>query len=533
MSLKLTLRGKARNVLVAAALSGSLFGTAPVAQAETTLKVVMQSGLRILDPIMTTAYLTRDHGYMIYDTLLGKDEHYEPRPQMASWQVSEDQLTYTFTLRDGLRWHDGTPVTAEDCIASINRWGGVDAVGQVLMTMVKSMDVVDAKQFKIVLNQPTPLVLDGLSKISSRPAFMMPKRIADTPASQAITEYIGSGPFKFVAAAFKPGLQVVYEKNQDYVPRGEPPSWLAGGKRVNVDRVVWEAMPDQMTAVNALQNGEVDYVQQVPFDLLPVLANQPGVKVDVLDQLGSWTYFRVNHLYPPFDNKLVRQAAMAAVGQEDVLKALVGDPQYYRPCAAVLGCGGPMGDNYGADWVIPSRIDKAKALLAEAKYDGTPVVVLQPTDMAMVAAQPVVIGAALRKAGFNVKMKTVDWQSVVAQQANQNSPQEGGWNVMSTYSILAATGDPISNGTLVANGRKGWAGWPDVPEMEALRLKYAQTTDTAERKQIAARIQQVAIDEGIVAPLGQFQIPSAYSTKLTDVLRAPITVFWNLKKADK
>ena len=104
---------------------------------------------------------------------------------------------------------------------------------------------------------------------------------------------------------------------------------------------------------------------------------------------------------------------------------------------------------------------------------------------------------------------------------------------MATYSILAATGDPISNGTLVANGRKAWAGWPDVPEMEALRLKYAQTTDTAERKQIAAKIQQVAIDEGVVAPLGQFQIPSAYSTKLTDVLRAPITVFWNLKKADK
>jgi peptide/nickel transport system substrate-binding protein len=224
---------------------------------------------------------------------------------------------------------------------------------------------------------------------------------------------------------------------------------------------------------------------------------------------------------------------MAAVGQEDVLKALVGDPKYYQTCAAVMGCGMPNGDNYGADWIIPSRIDQAKALLQEAKYDGTPVVILQPTDMAMVAAQPVVIGAALRKAGFNVKMKTMDWQSVIMQRNNQNSPQDGGWNIFATYSILATAGDPINNGTLSANGRKAWAGWPDVPQLEELRVKYVQTADAAERKRITAQIQKLAIDEGVIAPLGQFQVAAVYSTKLSGILTAPVTVFWNLKKADK
>ena len=223
----------------------------------------------------------------------------------------------------------------------------------------------------------------------------------------------------------------------------------------------------------------------------------------------------MNHLYPPFDNKLLRQAAIAAVSQEDVLKALVGNPKYYRTCAAVMGCGNPMGDNYGEDWVVPARIDRAQALLKEAGYDGTPVVILQPSDIAMVSPQPVVVGAALRKAGFKVVMKAMDWQSVVSQQGNQKSPADGGWNIFSTYSILATSGDPFGNTTLAANGRKAWAGWPDVPEIEALRLKYAKAADIAERKQIAAQIQKLAIDEGVVAPWGssRFRRPTARSCR--------------------
>jgi peptide/nickel transport system substrate-binding protein len=519
-------------LLLAAALVGvGALSAAPV-RAQ-TVTAVMQSGLRVMDPVVTTAFMTRDHGYMIYDTLLGTDANFEVQPQMASWKVSDDGKTYTFTLRDGLKWHDGAPVTSEDCVASINRWAQVDSTGQVLMTMVDSIAPIDARNFKVVLKEPTTLLLEGLAKLSSRPAFMMPKRIADTPSSQPITEYVGSGPFKFVASQFKPGLKVVYEKNKDYVPRSEPPSWTAGGKVVNVDRVEWVAMPDQMTSVNALQNGEVDFIQQVPFDLLPMLENRDDVKVQVLDKLGAWTYFRMNHLYPPFDNKLVRQAAMAAVSQEDVLKALVGNPKYYQTCAAVLGCGNPNGNTYGADWVVPSNIEKAKALLKEAHYDGTPVVILQPTDIAMLSAQPIVIGAALRKAGFKVEMKTMDWQTVVTQQSNQKPPSEGGWNIFSTYSILATSGDPFGNTTIAANGKKAWAGWPDVPEIEALRLKYARSTDPAERKDITARIQKLAIDEGVVAPLGQFSIPAAYSSKLTGLLESPVTLFWNMKKSAK
>jgi peptide/nickel transport system substrate-binding protein len=521
----------ARVAVLATATLAANFGLSSAHARATTVKAVMQSGLRVTDPIMSTAFTARDHGYMIYDTLLGLDKDFHVRPQMADWKASDDGKLYTFTLRSGLKWHDGAPVTADDCIASIKRWASVDTSGMPLMQMVKEIRKVDDRSFQIELIQPTSLLLSGLAKLSSRPAFMMPKRVADTPASTAITDYVGSGPFKFVVSEFQPGLRAVYEKNTDYVPRSEPASWTAGGKVVNVDRVEWVTMPDQSIAVSALQNGEIDFLQQVPFDLLPVLESNSDITVKVLDELGAWTYFRMNHLYPPFDNGLVRQAAIAAVGQEDVLKALVGNPKYYQTCAAVMGCGNPNGDSYGAEWVIPSDIAKAKALLQEAKYDGTPVVVLQPTDIAMLSAQPLIIGDALRKAGFNVQMKTMDWQSVVIQQGNQKPPAEGGWNLFATYSILATSGDPFGNTTLSAAGRKSWAGWPDVPEIEQLRLDFAAATTPEAQKAIAVKIQKLAIDEGVVGPLGQFRIPSAYSAKLSGVLESPVTVFWNMRKA--
>jgi len=514
----------------AACASALLLASAPAGAQ--TVTAVMQSGLRVTDPILTTAYITRNHGYMIYDTLFGMDSHFKIHPQMVGkWSVSDDKKTYTFTLRDGLKWHDGAPVTSADCIASIKRWAQKDTTGQVLMTIVADMKAVDDKTFQVILKKPTSLLLEGLAKVSSRPAFMMPKRIADTPASQPIKEFIGSGPFKFVASEYKPGLRVVYEKNKDYVPRSEPASWTAGGKVVHVDKVEWVTMPDQITAANALLNGEIDYIEQVPFDLLPMLKGRDNVKVEVLDKLGNWTYYRFNHLQAPFDNKLVRQAAMYAIGQEDVLKAMVGNPEYYKTCAAVFGCGTPFASSYGKDEVIQSNIKKAKELLKKAHYDGAPVVIMHPTDIALASVQPVVIASALRKAGFNVKLKTMDWQTLVSLRDSQKPVSEGGWSIFCSYSILAASGDPFNNTTIASNGKKAWAGWPDVPEIESLRRKFAFATDMAERKAITARIQKLAIDEGVIGPLGQFVVPAAYSTKLSGVLSSPVTVFWNMKKA--
>jgi peptide/nickel transport system substrate-binding protein len=526
-----TLRSTA---ILVAALSVPATSLAVSPASAQTVIAVMNSGLRVLDPIVSSAAITNIHGFMIYDTLLGTDEKFNVRPQMAEkWEISPDGKIYTFTLRDGLKWHDGAPVTAEDCVASLRRWGAQDIMGQVLMGFVAEMKAINDKTFTIVLKQATDMVLPALAKLGTRTPFMMPKRLAETPPSQQVKEQIGSGPFRFVASEFQPGLKVVYEKNEAYVPRNEPSSWTAGGKVVKVNRVEWVAMPDPLTAANALINKEIDYIETLPYDLLPMFKDRSDTRTETLNQLGLWTYFRFNFTHPPFDNKLVRQAAMYAVGQEDLLEALVGNKEYYSTCVAVFGCGTPYESNYGQDIIVPSNPEKAKELLKQANYKGEPVIILHPTDNPQVSTQPVVIADALRKAGFTVEIQSMDWQTVTIRRANRNPPGKGGWAIHATNGPLVGITDPLRNQAVATNGPKAWFGWPDVPEIEKLRAEFAVTTDAAKLKELAARIQQLVIDEGVVVPMGQLVSPSVYSTQLSGVLKSPVAVFWNMESTRK
>ena len=288
--------------LAAVAGFAALSGT-PNARAQGTVRAVMHSDLKILDPIWTTAYIQRNYGYMVYDTLFATDANGQVKPQMIDhYEVSPDQLTYTMTLRDGLLWHDGKPVTAEDCVASIKRWGAKDTMGQKLMTFVKDMPVVDAKTFKIVLSSPTGLVLAGLGKPSSNTPFMMPKRVAETSPNEQISDTTGSGPFVFKRDEWKPGDKAVFVKFDKYKPRAEPPSGLAGGKVVKVDRVEWKVVADQQTAMNALFAGEIDYIEQPQHDLLPLMKADKNVKLVDVNPLGNQYALRFNS-----DRQTVRQ----------------------------------------------------------------------------------------------------------------------------------------------------------------------------------------------------------------------------------
>jgi len=325
-------------------IAGYILALAPgAALAQTTLRVVMHSDLKIIDPIWTTAYIVRNHGYMVYDTLFAMDAKGEIHPQMVDkHEVSTDKLTYTMTLRDGLLWHDGQPVTAEDCVASIKRWAAKDSLGQKMLSFVKELQVVNPKTFRIVLREQTGLVLQALGKPSSNVPFMMPKRVADTDPNTQISDVTGSGPFVFKKDEWKPGDKAVYVKNAQYKPRHEPPSGLAGGKVVKVDRVEWQAIPDHQTAINALLNNEIDYMEAPPHDLYPVLKKDPAVRLVTLNPLGNQYVFRFNTLHKPFDNAKVRQAVWYAFNQEDFLKAVIGDPQYYKVCKAMFVCGTPL-----------------------------------------------------------------------------------------------------------------------------------------------------------------------------------------------
>ena len=528
---------------IAAALSGlalsvalaSLPLTSEALAAGKTITAVMHSDLRVIDPLFTTAYITRDHGYMVYDTLLAEDSNFKIQPQMADWKVSDDKLTYTFTLRDGLKWHDGAPVTAEDCVASLKRWGKNDSMGQKLMDFTASIEPIDAKSFALKLKEPYGLVLESIGKPSSYVPFMMPKRLAETPVGQQMKEQIGSGPFKFVQAEFQPGVKAVYEKNTDYVPRKEPPSWTSGGKVVKVDRVEWITMADAQTAANALQSGDIDFFENPSFDILPVLAANPDLKVETLNKLGFQTLGRMNFLFPPFDNVKVRRAAFMAISQKEVLDALVGNPEYYRICGAFFVCGTPLATEEGAESLVKGNgMAEAKKLLAESGYDGTPVVIMAPGDVVTLKAQPIVVAQQLREAGFKVDLQATDWQTVVTRRTSQKPPKEGGWNMFFTNWVGADVVNPLVNFSIGGRGKNGgWFGWAEDPKIEQLKDAFARSGSPEEQKKIAANIQKEAYEQVIYVPLGQFLIPSAWRKSLNGVLDGPATpIFWNIDKSE-
>lgn len=526
-------RTTAAAALVASTAAFATVVAAPApAEAETVLRVVKHSSLRVLDPILTTAYMSRNHGYMVFDTLFATDENFEVKPQMVdTWDVSDDGLTYTFTLRDGLMWHDGEPVTAADCVASIKRWGTRDTMGQKLMDFVKAFEEVDDKTFRLVLSEPYGLVIESLGKVSSNVPFMMPKRLAETPGTEAIKEQIGSGPFKFVHEEFQPGVKAVYVRNPDYAPRDEPSSWATGAKIVKVDRVEWLSMPDHMTAVNALVGGEIDIMESAPHDLYPILAASPDVEMRVINHLGLQGMLRFNHLHPPFDNPTIRRAVAYAINQEDYMASWVGNPDFYRTCPAMFVCETPLAADVGADGLMQGNQDRARELLKEGGYDGTPIVILQPTDVASIASYPVVTAQALRQVGMTVDLQAMDWQTLVSRRAVKGPPAEGGWNIFHTNWASVDVMNPISNaGTNAGGAERGWFGWPGDEEVERLRDAFAKETDADKQRDLAFAVQERAYEVLTHLPLGEYTANFSHRTNISGVLDSPVPFFWNIEK---
>jgi peptide/nickel transport system substrate-binding protein len=515
--------------LTAAAVA--LAASTALAQAQTTLRVVMHSDLKIVDPIWTTAYITRNHGYMIYDTLFSMDEKGEIKPQMVEkYDESADKLTYTFTLRDGLLWHDGKPVTAEDCIASIKRWGAKDALGQKLMTFVDSMTASGEKSFTIKLKEPTGLLIFGLGKPSSVVPFMMPKRIAETDPNTQISEFIGSGPFVFKTDEWKPGDKTVYVKFDKYKPRAEPASGLSGGKVVKVDRVEWRAISDHQQAINALLAGEIDYMEAPTHDLLPLVKDNADIKLWDWNPLGNQYTFRPNHLHKPFDNPKVRQALWYAFNQKDFLEAVIGNPQYYKVCKSMFVCGTALASDKGMQGLLESNFQKARDLLKEANYDGTPVVLMHSTDLYVLTNLAPVAKSLMERAGFKVDMQSMDWQTVVARRAKKEAPGQGGWNAFLTSWVSADILNPVMTGFINAGCDKAMFGWPCDQEMEKLRDQFARETDPAKQKAIAEAVQVRNTEITTHLFLGQWYQPGAGRKNVTGILTAPAPVFWNVEK---
>ena len=499
-----------------------------------TLRFVPQANLANFDPIWGTQYVVRNASAMVWDTLYGVDEKLQPQRQMVeSEDVSSDGLTWTFRLRPGLKFHDGEPVLAKDVVASLTRWSARDPMGQMLKAIQKELTAVDDRTFKWVLSKPYPKIMLALGKNNTPIAFIMPERIAQTDPFKQISEYVGSGPMRFVKNEWVPGAKAVFEKFADYVPRQEPASWLSGGKRIMVDRIEWIVMPDPGTASAALQNGEVDWWENPISDLVPLLRKNRNVMVDIADPLGNIGSFRMNYLYPPFNDVRARRAVLMAMSQEDYMRALVGDdPNLWKPLPGFFTPGTALYTEEGGEILKgPRNLDAAKKLLAESGYSGQPVTCLVAQDQPITKTQGDVTADLLKRLGMNVDFAAVDWGTVGARRAQKTPPGQGGWQMFHTWHAGADCVSPAPYNAIRANGDKAWFGWPDAPQVEAEISAWFEAKSLEEEKAAMGRLNKAALDAVVYAPTGFFLSYQAWRKNITGIAKGPLPFFWGVAKS--
>lgn len=517
-----------RDLLKAAPLP---FLPAPaIAQAQKPLRFVPHANLTALDPVWTTATVTIMHAFMVYDTLYGIDYTGNLHPQMcAGHELSADGLTWTFTLRDGLMFHDGEKVLARDCVASIKRWSVRDPFGQRLIATMADIVALDDRKFQIRLNKPFHLLLYGLG---ARYCFIMPERMAKASPTEQIKESIGSGPFKFVPGEWVAGAHAVYVKNNAYAPRQETPSYFAGGKAVHFDRVEWIVQADPSTTAAALMKNEVDWVDLPLIDLVPMLKKAPDVRVQVNDPYGWLPIIALNHLHPPFDNPKLRQALLPAIDQSLFVEAVVGDQsELKRVPAGYFTEGHPYATQVGLDVMQGDKgIERARKLVAESGYKGETVVLIAPSDIATILQVSQVTRELFIKIGLTVDYQVMDWGSLVTRRTNQGPADKGGWNAFNTNWGGLTVSNPGSSFPLRGNGRKGAIGWPTDDRLEELRETWFEAPTQADRQAITQKIQLQALQSVPYVPLGQFFQPTAHRADIKDVVKATFPLFWGVRR---
>lgn len=527
---------KRRHFLAGAAalpmLGGASLSRPALAQgsAARTLRFIPQADVTILDPLGTTAYPTRNHGHMCWDTLYGIDENFVPQPQLAEGHVVEDDgKRWVFTLRDGPTFHDGEKVRAQDAVASIKRWMARDTMGQTLAARVDEFRVLDDRRFEIRLKRPFGLMLDGLGKASSYPCFIYPERFANQDPTKPFTEVVGSGPYRFVAGERVSGAQIVYQKFDKYVPTPVgTPSMIAGPKLAEFERMEWKVIPDPATSAGAIQAGEVDWWEVVPSDLNELVARARDVVLDRIDASGTYASLRLNHLHPPFNDPVVRRALLKAVAQEDFMASVAGDAKNWQAGIGCFPVASPLASDEGTSVLTaPRDINGAKAEIAAAGKGGAKVVALHATDVANQNALMAVGVDMFQKVGFDVEDATSDWGTLLQRRQNKNPPSQGGWSALVALFSGMEFNTPAGHLLLRTNGDNAWFGWPNSDRLEALRDQWFDAPDMAAQKAVGRQIQAQFFQDVPYVPLGQYFVDSAYRKGLVNIRRGiplPINV---------
>ena len=525
-----------RDLFKAAGVSLAALAAPWIGRAERTNKLVFAPpiDLSVLDPVVTPLRSTRNHAYLVFDTLYGIDTNWAAQPQMVEGhQVEEDGLTWTRTLRDGLRFHDKEPVLARDVVASIRRFAVRVSFADALMVTTEELAAPDDRTVRFRLKRPFPHLPEALAGPGSIVPAIMPERLAATSPFKPVAEIVGSGPYRFLPDEHVSGARAAYERFALYKPRADGPlGFTSGPKIAYFDRVEWLTL-DPFSAMAALRSGEIDWWEVPLNDQAEALARDADVTV-VPQYATAMGVLRFNHLHPPFNNAAVRRALLGAVDQAEAMIAVAGiDRAFWHDGIGLFPAGTPFANDAGIEVVRgPRDYAAVRQALAHAGYEGEKIVVLAPTDAQGIRALSLAGTDQLRRAGMNVDLQEMELGATNRRRLSQAAPDKGGWNAF--FGLLdrsVPNTNPYGNTMIRADGLAAFVGWPTSPRIEALRAAWLDAGNINEQRRICTELQMQLWQDVPYIPMGEYWQATAHRKDLLDVLPGCFAVFYGVRRA--
>lgn len=389
-----------------------------------TLRVATIGEPLTLDEHQTTAEITAIIGYCMYEGLFTYDPGFQPIPELAETHtISEDGLTHTLTLRQGVPFHNGEIMTADDVIASLERWGEISGVGKSLMAATDELVKVDDHTIEFHLNEPYGTLAIALAH-NTQACVIYPKSVIDAGGLDPLTEFIGTGPYRLVE--WRPDAYIRFERFDDYAAIEGEPNGYGGHKYAFVDQIEFIPVPDEAARVAGLQAGDYQLGMDIGNDQYDVLNGAPGIIAEILEPT-NWDVFFLNWQSPLMSNLTIRQAVQAAFDMEPMLLSGRGSQEFIRLDPGLMMLGSPWHTDAGGEFYNLNDPELAQAKLEEAGYDGTPIRFMTTQEYSYMYGESVVAAQQLEAAGFTVDLQVIDWATLLERRAK---PEE--WDIFST-----------------------------------------------------------------------------------------------------
>ncbi|NLT95685.1 MAG: ABC transporter substrate-binding protein [Clostridia bacterium] len=479
-----------------------------------TLEVVIDADPPTIDPHSSTTTLTFVVGYHIFEGLYTLDEEFKPISMLAQDlpQISEDNLTYTISLREGLKFHNGKAVTSEDVVASLKRWGSLSSYGKTLFQNLDSLKAIDEKTIELKLKSPNGTTLVTLA-MPNGGAFIYPKELVEKYPDKPLEEFIGTGPFKFVD--WKPNQYIQLVRFDDYQPLNIPATGFGGEKIAYVDELRFIPISDEMVRITSVEGGEYDFADFVPVDEYQRLKDNPDI-VAVASAPRAWFAFNFNKRAGIMSNVKMRQAFLAALDMEPILAAGYGDEAFWRVDPSIMLKEQVWWSDVGKEKYDLGDIEKAKQLLAEAGYKGEPIVWMSgPLEYNLSLAAK----NQLEKAGFKIDLQSMEWATVAER---RNNPEL--WDVYST----GVTFRPDPTMMVVLN--PSYAGWWESPKLLELMEELGREGDFEKRYSLMEEIQRLFYEEVPTVKVGDYANLRIMAKNVKGFKNMNEIFFWNVWK---